>query len=72
MASAQPPVPSNLPLDNRSDELRVPIIVLIIFSTIFVILRLGVSLRNRNYFLLTDHFLWVGHVRLQRPNLQGP
>jgi hypothetical protein len=52
----------NLPLDDRSNALKIPIVVLIVFSSIFVLLRLGVSLRSRNFFLLTDHFLWTGHV----------
>jgi hypothetical protein len=60
MASTGPP--QNLPLDDRSDSLKIPIIVLIVLSSIFVILRLGVSFRNRNFTLLTDHFLWTGHV----------
>jgi hypothetical protein len=55
-----------LPLDNRSDALKIPIITLITFSSIFVLLRLGVSFRNRNFFLLTDHLLWTGHVSAQR------
>ena len=51
-----------LPLDNRSNDLKIPIITLIIFSSIFVALRLYISWRNRNFFQLTDHFLWTGHV----------
>jgi hypothetical protein len=54
--------PEGLPLDDRSDALKIPIVVLIVFSSIFVALRLGISWRNRNYFLLTDHLLWTGHV----------
>ncbi|KAH7093308.1 Alpha/Beta hydrolase protein [Paraphoma chrysanthemicola] len=54
--------PQDLPLDDRSDALKIPIVTLITFSSIFVVLRLGVSIRNRNFFLLTDHFLWTGHV----------
>lgn len=54
-------------LDDRSDALKIPIIVLIVFSSIFVILRLGVSIKNRNFFLLTDHLLWIGHVRAEIP-----
>jgi len=59
---AAPVPPQGLPLDDRSDALRIPIITLIVFSSIFVILRLGVSLRNRNFYLLTDHLLWTGHI----------
>ena len=51
-----------LPLDDRSNDLKIPIITLITFSSIFVGLRLYVSLKNRNFFQLTDHFLWTGHV----------
>jgi hypothetical protein len=60
--SAPPGSTQNLPLDDRSAALKIPIIVLICFSSIFVLLRLGVSFKNRNFFLLTDHFLWTGHV----------
>ena len=49
-------------MDDRSNALKIPIIALIIFSSIFVLLRLGINFRNRNYFLLTDHLLWTGHV----------
>jgi hypothetical protein len=62
METSPPTAPQGLPLDNRSDSLKITIVALIAFSSIFVILRLGVSFRNRNFFLLTDHFLWVGHV----------
>lgn len=61
MAAAGPP--GDLPLEDRSNDLKTPIITLIVFSTIFVILRLYISCRNRNFFQLTDHFLWTGHVR---------
>ncbi|KAH4131240.1 hypothetical protein HBI81_005840 [Parastagonospora nodorum] len=57
-----PGTPPNLPLDSRSNALKIPIIVLVTFSSIFVLFRLGVSFRNRNFFLLTDHLLWTGHV----------
>jgi hypothetical protein len=61
--SAVPAAPlQGLPLDDRSKDLKIPIITLIVFSSIFVISRLGVSWRNRSYFQLTDHFLWTGHV----------
>ncbi|KAF2853152.1 alpha/beta-hydrolase [Plenodomus tracheiphilus IPT5] len=60
MAASAPP--QGLPLDDRSDALRIPIVTLIVFSSIFVILRLGISLKNRNYFLLTDHLLWTGYL----------
>ncbi|KAH7384660.1 Alpha/Beta hydrolase protein [Pyrenochaeta sp. MPI-SDFR-AT-0127] len=60
---AAPPVfPPGLPLDDRSNALKIPIITLIVFSSIFVALRLGISWKNRNYFLLTDHLLWTGHA----------
>ncbi|KAH7396828.1 hypothetical protein DE146DRAFT_720315 [Phaeosphaeria sp. MPI-PUGE-AT-0046c] len=62
MATTDQGPPPDLPLNDRSDSLRIPIVVLIAFSSVFVILRLGVSIRNRNFTLLTDHFLWVGHV----------
>lgn len=52
-----------LPLDDRSNNLKIPIITLIVFSSIFVGLRLWISWKNRNFFQLTDHFLWSGHVR---------
>jgi hypothetical protein len=55
-------IPKGLALDDRSNALKIPIITLIIFSSTFVLLRLIVSWRNRNYFLLTDHLLWTGHV----------
>ena len=51
-----------LPLDDRSKDLKIPIVTLIVFSSVFVILRLAVSWKNRSYFQLTDHFLWSGHV----------
>ncbi|KAH6633621.1 hypothetical protein C7974DRAFT_175493 [Boeremia exigua] len=51
-----------LPIEDRSYDLKIPIVVLIVFSSIFVGLRLYVSWRNRNFFQLTDHFLWTGHV----------
>jgi hypothetical protein len=54
--------PEGLPLDDRSNALKIPIVVLIVFSSIFVVLRLSISWRNRKYFLLTDHLLWTGHV----------
>ncbi|EAT86327.1 hypothetical protein SNOG_06496 [Parastagonospora nodorum SN15] len=57
-----PGTPPNLPLDSRSNALKIPIIVLVTFSSIFVLFRLVVSFRNRNFFLLTDHLLWTGHV----------
>ena len=59
---AAPVPPQGLPLDNRSNDLKIPIVALIIFSSIFVCLRLGISWRNRNFFLLTDHLLWTGYV----------
>ncbi|KAF2036526.1 alpha/beta-hydrolase [Setomelanomma holmii] len=62
MATSSTTPTQGLPLDDRSDSLKIPIIVLIVFSSIFVLLRLGVSFRNRNWFLLTDHFLWTGHI----------
>lgn len=55
-----------LPLDDRSNALKIPIVTLIVFSSIFVILRLGISWRNRNFFLLTDHLLWPGFVSKTR------
>lgn len=64
-----PPIPAGLPLDDRSKDLKIPIVVLIIFSSIFVILRLCVSFRNRNFFQLTDHLLWTGHVSGQLPDI---
>lgn len=64
MSATDPSSLPSLPLDDRSESLRIPIIVLIVFSSVFVILRLGVSFRNRNFTLLTDHFLWIGHVRI--------
>ncbi|KAG9184983.1 hypothetical protein G6011_11813 [Alternaria panax] len=57
-----PTTPEGLPLDDRSNALKIPIIVLIIFSSVFVLLRLGINWRNRNYFLLTDHLLWTGQI----------
>ncbi|KAF2134342.1 hypothetical protein P153DRAFT_307516 [Dothidotthia symphoricarpi CBS 119687] len=54
--------PQGLPLDDRSNALKIPIVTLIVFSSIFVALRLSISIKNRNYFLLTDHLLWTGHV----------
>jgi hypothetical protein len=62
MATPTSNAPPNLPLDDRSNALKIPIVVLIIFSSVFVVLRLGVSIRNRNFFLITDHLLWTGHV----------
>ncbi|KAF2830826.1 hypothetical protein CC86DRAFT_283628 [Ophiobolus disseminans] len=62
MAAQSSPLPQDLPLDDRSDALKIPIVVLIVFSSFFVILRLGVSIKNRNFLLLTDHFLWTGHA----------
>ncbi|KAF3006815.1 hypothetical protein E8E13_010509 [Curvularia kusanoi] len=56
------PFPQGLPLDDRSKDLKIPIIALIVFSSIFVILRLYVSFRNRNFNQLTDHLLWTGHI----------
>lgn len=58
-----PPIPAGLPLDDRSKDLKIPIVALTIFSSIFVILRLCVSFRNRNFHQFTDHLLWTGHVR---------
>jgi hypothetical protein len=66
-----PPIPAGLPLDDRSRDLKIPIVVLIIFSSIFVILRLYVSFRNRNFFQLTDHLLWTGHVSGSLPDIFG-
>lgn len=54
--------PEGLPLDDRSKDLKIPIITLIVFSSIFVGLRLYTSWRNRNFYQLTDHFLWTGFV----------
>lgn len=54
--------PEGLPLDDRSKDLEIPIITLIVFSSVFVGLRLYISFKNRNFFQLTDHFLWTGHV----------
>ncbi|KAF2628837.1 hypothetical protein BU25DRAFT_365834 [Macroventuria anomochaeta] len=51
-----------LPLDDRSNDLKIPIVTLIVFSSIFVSLRLYVSWKNRNFFQLTDHLLWTGHL----------
>ncbi|KAF1929961.1 uncharacterized protein M421DRAFT_381590 [Didymella exigua CBS 183.55] len=51
-----------LPLDDRSKDLKIPIIALIVLSSIFVGLRLYISWKNRNFFQLTDHFLWTGHL----------
>jgi hypothetical protein len=62
MAPPPPNASEGLPLDDRSNSLKITIVALIVFSSIFVLLRLGVSFRNRNFFLLTDHFLWTGHV----------
>ncbi|KAF1831958.1 alpha/beta-hydrolase [Decorospora gaudefroyi] len=59
---AAPAPPEGLPLDDRSNALKIPIITLIVFSSTFVGLRLGVSWKNRNYFLLTDHLLWTGCI----------
>ncbi|KAH9864250.1 hypothetical protein J1614_010184, partial [Plenodomus biglobosus] len=59
---AAPAPPQGLPLDDRSDALRIPIITLIVFSSIFVVLRIGISLKNRHFFLLTDHLLWTGYL----------
>lgn len=53
-----------LPLDDRSKDLKIPIVALIVFSSIFVGLRLYTSWRNRNFYQLTDHFLWTGYVSL--------
>lgn len=66
-----PPIPAGLPLDDRSKDLKIPIVVLIIFSSIFVILRLYVSFRNRNFYQLTDHLLWTGHVSGSLPDISG-
>jgi hypothetical protein len=66
MATPASQPPPNLPLDDRSDAIRIPVIILIIFSSIFVILRLGVSIRKRNFFLLSDHLLWTGLVRFDQ------
>ncbi|KAF9737629.1 integral membrane protein [Paraphaeosphaeria minitans] len=51
-----------LPLNNRSSDLKISVVTLIVFSSIFVFLRLYVSWRNRNFFQATDHFLWTGHL----------
>ncbi|KAJ4338988.1 hypothetical protein N0V95_007908 [Ascochyta clinopodiicola] len=51
-----------MPLDDRANDLKIPIVTLIIFSSIFVGLRLYISWKNRNYFQLTDHLLWTGHL----------
>ncbi|EUC43564.1 hypothetical protein COCMIDRAFT_38501 [Bipolaris oryzae ATCC 44560] len=59
---AVPTTPEGLPLDDRSNAIKIPLIVLIIFSSVFVAIRLGINWRNRNFFLLTDHLLWTGHV----------
>ncbi|KAJ4315366.1 hypothetical protein N0V94_005993 [Neodidymelliopsis sp. IMI 364377] len=60
MSAATPA--GNLPLDDRSKDLKIPIITLIIFSSTFVLLRLYVSCKHRNFFQLTDHLLWTGHT----------
>ncbi|KAF1940274.1 hypothetical protein EJ02DRAFT_350338 [Clathrospora elynae] len=59
---AAPTPPAGKPLDDRSNVLKIPIITLIVFSSIFVALRLSISWRKKNYFLLSDHLLWTGHV----------
>lgn len=59
---AVPTTSEGLPLDDRSNAIKIPLIVLIIFSSIFVAIRLGINWKNRNFFLLTDHLLWTGHV----------
>ncbi|KAJ4381918.1 hypothetical protein N0V86_003287 [Didymella sp. IMI 355093] len=51
-----------LPLDDRSKDLKIPIVALVLFSLIFVSLRLYTSWKNRNFFQLTDHFLWTGFL----------
>ncbi|KAK7181587.1 hypothetical protein DPSP01_011409 [Paraphaeosphaeria sporulosa] len=51
-----------LPLDDRSSDLKISVVTLLVFSSIFVGLRLYVSWRNRNFFQATDHFLWTGHL----------
>lgn len=56
-----------LPLDDRSKDLKIPIIALIVFSSFFVALRLYTSWRNRNFYQLTDHFLWTGFVGAMVP-----
>ncbi|KAH8730795.1 Alpha/Beta hydrolase protein [Phaeosphaeriaceae sp. PMI808] len=60
--AAPPAFPPGLPLDDRSKSIQIPIVVLITLSSVFVIIRLSVSIKNRNFFLLTDHFLWTGHI----------
>jgi hypothetical protein len=72
MAAPPPNTTEGLPLDDRSNSLKITIVALIVFSSIFVILRLGVSFRNRNFFLLTDHLLWTGHVSIPaHPNVSS-
>lgn len=56
-----------LPLDDRSKDLKIPIVTLIVFSSFFVGLRLYTSWRNRNFYQLTDHFLWTGFVGATDP-----
>lgn len=64
--------PPQMPLNDRSNDLKIPIVVLIIFSSVFVTLRLGISWKNMKYFQLTDHFLWTGHVSCLAIEMQEP
>ncbi|KAF2473382.1 uncharacterized protein BDR25DRAFT_282887 [Lindgomyces ingoldianus] len=50
----------NLPLDDRSKDLKITIPVLTIFCTTFVVIRMIVSWRNRKGFLLSDYLLVLG------------
>lgn len=60
MAATAPP--QGLPLNDRSKDIKITIITLIIFSSFFVGLRLYVSWKNRKFYELSDHFLWTGMV----------
>lgn len=66
MATPSGPPSGGLPMDNRQKDIFITAPTLVVFSTIFVCLRLSVSLRNKKYFLLTDYLLLLGAVR--RPN----
>jgi hypothetical protein len=54
--------PPGLPQDNRQKDIFITAPILVVFSTIFVVLRLGVSIRNKKYTLLSDHLLLLGTV----------
>ncbi|ORY14294.1 hypothetical protein BCR34DRAFT_237998 [Clohesyomyces aquaticus] len=49
-----------LPLNERTKDLKVTIPILTVFCTSFVILRMVVSWRNRKSFLLSDYLLLLG------------